>query len=184
MPRLIHSLLPIPLLLTITGHVPISQAAQDCRNESEIPSSTPTGAFTDHGDGTVTHHATGLMWMKCPLGQSGSDCGTGEADTYTWDNALEAAAASVFAGHTDWRLPNVKELNSIVEYRCQGPAINEEVFPGTGTSDFWSSSPHAGNYGDGDLTDAVWDISFSTPDEGGKRSRNRFTRMRFVRSGQ
>lgn len=132
-----------------------SGAAQICRTESQIPSSTPTTDFTDHGNGTVTHQATGLMWMKCPLGQSGADCSTGSGATYTWKGALEAAAASGFAGHTDWRVPNVNELRSLVEERCYNPAINAAVFPATPTSStFWSSSPNAydSNY--------AWNVHF------------------------
>jgi hypothetical protein len=144
MHKLIHPVRSLLLLLGLTGVAESTHAAQICRSESEIPSSTPTSEFTDHGDGTVTHHATGLMWTKCPLGQSGSGCATGSANTYTWEAALEEAAGSSFAGYTDWRLPNIKELGSIVEKRCYLPAINEAVFPAmTTTYRFWSSSPNA-----------------------------------------
>jgi hypothetical protein len=139
MPKLIHP--KFPLLLVLAGLVASAHAT--CLSESQIPPSTPTGDFTIHGDGTVTHRATGLMWMQCSLGnQSGSDCATGDAWLYRWDLALQAAADSQFAGYTDWRLPNIKELRSIVEERCTDPAINAEVFPATPTDEyFWSSSP-------------------------------------------
>lgn len=118
---------------------------QTCVNESEIPSSTPTSDFIDHGDGTVTHKSTGLMWMKCPLGQWGANCSAGSANTFSWKEALEAADNSTFAGYSDWRLPNIKELFSIVEDRCREPSINMEVFPTTEYAEysttFWSSSP-------------------------------------------
>lgn len=61
--------------------------------------------FVDHGDGTVTDRATGLMWMK-------EDCGRG----MTWEDALAYCENLEFAGHSDWRLPNAKELQSIVDY--------------------------------------------------------------------
>ncbi len=61
--------------------------------------------FHDNGDGTITDHATGLMWQKVDSGQ-GMD----------WGHALSYAANLKLAGHTDWRLPNAKELQSIVDY--------------------------------------------------------------------
>jgi hypothetical protein len=61
-----------------------------------------------------------------------------------WGSALNLAASSNFAGYKDWRLPNQKELESIVENKCFGPAINQVVFPKTFWSYptvYWSSSP-------------------------------------------
>jgi hypothetical protein len=177
MPKLIHPALHMLLLLALTGVVAGAHAAQSCRSESEIPSSTPTIAFTDQGDGTVIHHATGLMWMKCPLGQSGSDCATGSATTYTWDAALEAAAASGFADYTDWRLPDFKELRSIVEERCNSPAINAAVFPAATAWYFWSSSPFSL------YSYRAWGVNFGSGRSygSGLTSANR---VRLVRSAQ
>jgi hypothetical protein len=61
--------------------------------------------FVDNGDGTVTDRATGLVWMQADSGK-GMD----------WTSALEYAESMEFAGHDDWRLPNAKELQSIVDY--------------------------------------------------------------------
>ncbi|MFR9650647.1 MAG: DUF1566 domain-containing protein [Rikenellaceae bacterium] len=61
--------------------------------------------FVDNGDGTITDKATGLMWAK-------SDNGKG----IEWTEALPYAESATLAGHSDWRLPNVKELQSIVDY--------------------------------------------------------------------
>ena len=143
-----------------------------------VASSTPTTDFVDHGDGTVTHTPTGLMWKRCSEGQTwnGSTC-TGTATTYTWQNALTHADEQSFAGHSDWRLPNSKELRSIVERRCWSPAINTAIFPATSTSWFWSSSPYA-NY-----TGNAWYVGFhyglvdaSSPGSS--------LRVRLVRAGQ
>lgn len=133
-----HRLIIICLLLAFGL---TAQALADCR--SDIPVSTPTSAFTLHQDGTATHSITGLMWMRCALGQSwnGTSC-VNAATTYTWSQALQAAVASRFGGYSNWRLPNAKELQTIVEVACVRPSINVEVFP-TSDSDvwFWSSSP-------------------------------------------
>ncbi len=156
-----------------------SQAAQTCRTEAEVPSTTPSSRFSDHGDGTVTDGKTGLMWMKCPLGQSGSDCATGSANNYTWQEALDAADGYSFAGYTDWRLPNIKELRSIVEQRCYYPAINLAVFPATSSgSYFWSASPNA----DGSSSARYVYFYYGYAAYGYNRGNN--LQVRLVRSGQ
>ncbi len=120
-----------------------AEAQQTCRSESEIPSSTPSSRFSDHGNGTVTDTRSGLMWAKCAVGKTGTTCASGAAARYTWKGALDFAEVSSHAGYPDWRLPDVKELASIVEQRCVNPAINQDpaVFPNTPASFFWSSSP-------------------------------------------
>lgn len=123
---------------------PSAGKAQTCLPEN-IQASTPTADFVLHPDGTATHKATGLVWMRCALGQKwdGKDC-TGTAATHEWQKALQAAAAfnvtGGFAGHADWRLPNIKELDSIVEIQCHSPAINLQVFPQTPQARFWSGT--------------------------------------------
>lgn len=142
-----------------------------CSNENtSILSTTPSADFAIHGNGTATHIATGLMWMRCTLGQTwtGSTC-SGEGGEYNWAEAHAAVialnAAGGFAGHDDWRLPNIKELASIVEERCWAPAINEAVFPntpaGAWTSAAWSSTPN--NLGEGALVnpDTAWQVRFN-----------------------
>lgn len=61
--------------------------------------------FVDNGDGTISDKATGLMWAK-------DDNGKG----IEWTDALIYAEGATLAGYSDWRLPNVKELQSIVDY--------------------------------------------------------------------
>ena len=82
-------------------------------------------------DGTVTDGVTGLMWKQCPEGLEGSDCSVGAAGLLIWGGSMKRARDSEFAGYTDWRLPNMKELLSIVAFDQSSPAINTTVFPGT-----------------------------------------------------
>ena len=114
---------------------------------------TPTSDFTDNGDGTVTHQKTGLTWMRCSLGQTwtGTTC-SGTAQTYTYATAKKQTAN--FAGYSDWRLPNIAELQTIVERDNYYPAINTELFPNTHNYWFWSSSPDVG------VTDNAWSVYF------------------------
>lgn len=80
-------------------------------------------SYTDNGNGTITDNNTGLVWEKKSDDGSIHDKDT----TYTWDNAFLLHVAGLnqaaFAGHTDWRLPNVKELESIVDYENSIPAV-------------------------------------------------------------
>lgn len=98
------------------------------------PRSTPTSDFILHGDGTVTHLLTGLMWKQCVEGRSGADCGTGTATPLSWADALVAAKNSGFATHRDWRLPSIKERLSIEESTCSASIglLNPEVFGSQG----------------------------------------------------
>ncbi len=131
--------------------------AQLCNDR--IAFATPSGRFVDNHDGTVLDQRTGLTWQRCPLGFAFDDGGTqgvlqddrctpGVAATFSWRQALQGAAAlnqaGGYAGLTDWRLPNIKELASVVETRCAGPSANLAVFPGTPALAFWSSSYHVG----------------------------------------
>ncbi len=103
--------------------------------------------FKDNGDGTVTDAATTLMWSQADS-KVGMD----------WEHALawvQKKNAANYLGHSDWRLPDVKELQSIVDYSRSPSATNsaaiDPVFSATsptnegGTSDYgayWSSTTH------------------------------------------
>lgn len=107
--------------------------------------------FTDNGDGTVTDHATGLTWQK-------ADSGKG----LNWAAALAYAENLEYAGHSDWRLPNAKELQSIVDYTRApdktGSAAIDPVFRVSairneaGQADYpcyWTGTTHATGDGRG-----------------------------------
>ena len=143
----------LAVLLTI-AMAPAPALAQTCRDD--IPASAPDSRFSANGDGTVTDKATGLIWKQCAEGLSGADCLTGGATTFTWQQALQHAEAAVFAGSSLWRMPNKKELASLVEQRCHFPAINSRFFPNTPTGTvFWSSSPLANS------PSSAWYVGFS-----------------------
>jgi hypothetical protein len=102
-------------------------------------------AFTDNGDSTITDNATGLMWMK-------NDSET----TMNWEEALNYAENLEYADYTDWRLPDVKELQSIVDYSrspgTTGSAAIDRLFNCTQMTNeagqldygcYWTSTTHA-----------------------------------------
>lgn len=138
------------LLLLLLG----AGNAQAVPCQNNLPASNPDSAYTDHGDGTVTDTRTGLMWKKCAEGLSGATCQTGTMQDFSWEDALARAVASTFAGYTDWRLPNVKELSSLVEDCRENPSINTNRFPNSPGSFFWSGSPVANN------SRIAWGVSF------------------------
>lgn len=102
------------------GACPGSPAGQD----GAVLAGT-TRSYTDNGDGTITDNVTGLMWEKLSDDGSIHDWN----DVYTWYDAFNVKIAALnsgggFAGHTDWRLPNRFELDTLVDLGRVGPAID------------------------------------------------------------
>ena len=83
-----------------------------------------TLSYVDNGDGTITDLNTGLMWEK----KSDDDSIHDQDTSYTWDNTFAVHVAtlnsSTFAGHTDWRVPNRKELESILDLETFNPSVD------------------------------------------------------------
>jgi hypothetical protein len=90
--------------------------------------------FTINIDDTVTDNCTGLQWQRFPADADGD----GSADGFTWCGALRFCNTLSHAGHQDWRLPNVRELQSILDYGRAEPAIANSFVSVSG--DFWSST--------------------------------------------
>lgn len=88
-----------------------------CRGQdgAYITGRSSEGRFTDNGDGTVTDHSTGLMWQQDTADQDGDGQIT-MLDRIRWCDALAFCETLIFAGHDDWRLPNIRELQSIADY--------------------------------------------------------------------
>jgi len=102
-----------------------------------------TERFIDNGNNTVTDHTTGLMWQK-------EDDGVER----TWEEAQEYTKQLNLAGYTDWRLPTIEELISIVKYNLFAPAIDTTYFPNIKSSNYWSSTTYA------DYTNFAWYVNF------------------------
>lgn len=106
-------------------------------------------SYNDNGDGTITDSATSLMWTQADNGSAMS-----------WQDALAWAEDLTFAGYSDWRLPNAKELQSIVDYSRSPDTTNsaaiDPLFEVTKLSSgnldypyYWSSTTHVeGQTGD------------------------------------
>jgi hypothetical protein len=156
------ALVVVTLFLTMGGSMPVSASAP-----------TKTVRFVDNGDGTVTDNQTGLMWEK----KTDSNVN----DLYSWTSAtfgtaadgtlfttflatmqctLSANGTCGLAGHYDWRIPNIGELQTIVD--CSKPNCVDPAFgPTNQTSPYWSATTGAA-----DPTGA-WFVSFITGDVSG-----------------
>ena len=111
---------------------------------TSIPESTPTANYLVHADGTLSAPATGLMWKRCLEGQTlNNGICEGTRAIYNWADALVAAEATNFAGYSDWRMPNPKELLSIFDDRCVRPALNLDLFPIVEEFGVWTATPTA-----------------------------------------
>ncbi|MEE9351931.1 MAG: DUF1566 domain-containing protein [Thiotrichaceae bacterium] len=136
------------------------------RGTKMLDSSTPTARFVDHQNGTVTDSLTGLTWKRCLEGYeyNNNNCTPVDTKTFTWNEALQKTGLS-YAGSSNWRVPNLKELTSITAYTTSFPAINENIFPNTLSRFTWSSTPHT-------YSNQVWAVSFSN---GGDRVSDKVT---------
>jgi len=93
---------------------------------------------------TVLDAARNLMWSRAPL----------SIGSKSFANAEAACAACRLGEHTDWRMPTLEELQSLVDYTRYNPAIDTTRFPATPARFFWSSSPDASD------PDYAWIVNF------------------------
>lgn len=138
-------------LLSLLGSLlvlfPVLVEAQYC-NTGALPATAPTSRYVRYDNGTVLDKYTDLMWKACSEGQTWNNlahsCDQSVA-AFNWDDMFlyveSFNAEGGFAAYTDWRIPNIKELLSLVERQCVNPAINLEVFPNTDPENvFWTST--------------------------------------------
>ena len=104
------------------------------------------GNLQDNTDGTITDQDTNLTWQQS------------EGGTNDWDSALNYCENLSLGTHSDWRLPNAKELQSILDYRIIGngnPKLNPTFFPSAKASFYWSSTTYR-------TGSKAWRIQFNT----------------------
>lgn len=89
----------------------------------------------DNGDGTVTDTKTGLIWQQA------------ESGTMPWKEALTYCETLGLAGHSDWRMPTIVELQSLFDSIFENSSANKKKFPGISYA-YWSSNPNPDKSGD------------------------------------
>jgi hypothetical protein len=126
-----------------TGQTTSQAAGDDGTWKKGVAS--PTHRFINNGNGTVTDRLTGLIWLKNAnaFGQR------------TWTQAITDANNLANGQHGltdgskegDWRLPNVRELQSLIDYSKSGPALpGDQLFTDVQSSSYWSSTAYASEF--------------------------------------
>ncbi len=107
-----------------------------------LENTIPDEDLVEYDGGEILHVPSNLVFMRCTIGQQwdGDTC-IGDAEPYSWQQALALSVGYQFNEKNSWRLPNVKELAVIVERACVRPSISEDSFPKTPADDFWTSTP-------------------------------------------
>ena len=167
------------IYLVVLISLPLISSAQTIK--SYISNDWPEERYQVHANGTVTDTITNLMCLQCSLGQDLENSCAGDAAEYDWQGALEAAESYTLGSYSDWRLPNIKELFSLVAHDRYHPAINSAVFPNIPAEDWhWSSSPNV--YGSTDSSTLGLSLYYGSGN--GSKFRFEHNYVRLVRSAQ
>ncbi|MEI6061291.1 MAG: DUF1566 domain-containing protein, partial [Bacteroidota bacterium] len=94
-----------------------------------ITSTFSVSHFTDNSDGSITDNFTGLTWQKIQ-----------SLNPLTWEAALAYASGFTLSGKTGWRLPNIRELQSLNDPLLSKPSFNKTFFPSCLSGNYWSST--------------------------------------------
>lgn len=128
------------------------QADDGAGNGVDLPTNN---RFTDHSDGTVTDELTGLMWLKdanCPFTTRPWQTALNDVVELNTSGTMNSLTCADYSGtpYTDWRLPTVKELQSLVNFGYFDPALSNaagtarwsegNAFWGVVSNDYWSST--------------------------------------------
>jgi hypothetical protein len=106
-------------------------------------STVPEAGLSDNGDGTITDRRSGLVWQKDEV-----------PTAMTWEEAERYATSLQIGGRTGWRLPTVKELQSLNDPKIVRPSISRTFFPEAAAEEYWSSTAM------GNRPNYAWTVNF------------------------
>jgi len=161
----------IPLMEEATGpSAPVPQTGQTTSHRTgddgdlQMGVSLPTPRFQIpsglhlRGQGVVIDHLTELIWQYDPVDS------VPQPLELSWNGAIDYCNTLDLGDYTDWRLPNLRELQSLINYKYFFPAISNAAGTGKGvgndpfyafqSSSYWSATTHA------DFSNAAWCIEF------------------------
>lgn len=164
--------LPAGESLLVTGQTTYYQVGDDPWWKKGLAFSYQTADPAGNGEVVTVDNVTGLIWAS---EWDGAGCNHG--GVFNWQSAVEWANNLTFAGYSDWRLPNIRELLSIVNYENYDPAINSTYFPGTRQGYYWSSTSYKRH-----PTRGVWCVDFRNGHADGDAKRSLHS-VRAVRGG-
>ncbi|MCX5899858.1 MAG: DUF1566 domain-containing protein, partial [Proteobacteria bacterium] len=135
-----------PAEVSRTGQTISSAAGDDGDIQAGVP--WPDPRLSKSADGTVFDNLTGLVWAKNAnlLGTDDADNDTGETvgdGAVSWQHALDYIKKlnrESYLGQSDWRLPNVHELESLVHAGVYDPALPPNPFTNVQADSYWSST--------------------------------------------
>lgn len=142
---------------------------ENLRHVRAVRNWQPSSKLVDNGNGTVTDTSTGLMWQQL------------EGGPQSWNAALSYCRELALGEYIDWRLPNINELQSLVDYEKgfsnDAPAIDKNFFPNAAPTYYWTATTYI------DSTDAAWKVNFNHGKNGWHDKASGY-RVRAVRGGQ
>ncbi len=115
--------------------------------------------YNYNGDGTVSDNVTGLMWQQSP--DTNGDGNIEAADKLTYDESVAGAGTCNLGGYTDWRMPTIKELYSLIDFS----GVDPSGYEGTDTSGlipFIDTFYFDFAYGDTDAGERVIDSQYAS----------------------
>jgi Protein of unknown function (DUF1566) len=120
-------------LRSATPRQVLAIASALCTDEVEIvnAAAAPAPARFEIRDEVVLDRRTGLMWTR----------GNVPGGRMPWATAQKAAAGVSLGGHSDWRLPTIRELLTIVDYERSSPSIDTSLFE-CESAWYWSATPY------------------------------------------
>ena len=155
-----------------TGQTAVYHAGDDGTYQKGMAFNYQTSNPAGNGEIVTTDNVTGLMWAS-----DGNGAGCFNGGTRTWTESLDWAEGLTFAGYSDWRLPNRRELESLINAGRANPAINTTYFPNTSADYYWSGSTYA------DLTVGAWVVGFDVSGVGAYDKTDTYY-VRAVRGGE
>jgi hypothetical protein len=130
------------------------QSEAYCGQDAQYENNTPS--YKDNGNGTITDNVTGLMWTQTP--DLNADGTIDSKDKLTLSQAASGASGVKIGGYTDWRLPTIKELYSLINFNGVDGKINDS----TNSKPFIDTNYFKFGYGDTNAGERTIDAQVAT----------------------